>query len=311
MLATDIETRRARRTRAEMQTIRDGLYEIVEADHPMTIRQIFYQAVTKGLVEKTEAEYQGTVIRLLLEMRRDKTIPYHWIADSTRWMRKPNTYTGLAAFIERHQSAYRRDLWAEADSYVEIWCEKEALAGVLFDVTYEFDVPLMVSKGFASESYLHSAAAAIDERAYDKDGNDLRDAVVYFFGDYDPSGLKIGQAIETGIRRILVSEFGWPEDDNLPQPLAFERVAVTPEQIEALSLPTRPTKIKGNKDARDWDEDTGSVELDAIPAGMLRQMVRDVIEAHIDQDQLDHLHTVEKEEREQLRLFGQQFAKDE
>ena len=43
------------------------------------------------------------------------------------------------------------------------WCEKDALAGVLLDVTSEFDVPLMVSKGFASESYLHSAAAVITD----------------------------------------------------------------------------------------------------------------------------------------------------
>jgi hypothetical protein len=53
------------------------------------VRGVFYQAVTRGLVAKTEAEYKRTVIRLLGIMRREGELPYGWIADETRWMRKP------------------------------------------------------------------------------------------------------------------------------------------------------------------------------------------------------------------------------
>jgi hypothetical protein len=295
---------RSRRTKAEMTDIRDGLYEIVEADHPMTCRQIFYQATTRGLVPKTEGAYQSTVLRLLLEMRREGVVPYDWIADGTRWQRKPVTYTGLEAFIERHARTYRRDLWAEANTYVEIWCEKEALAGVLVDVTAEFDVPLMVSRGFSSESFLYNSAEMIEDQVYgdaDKDG-----ATIYYFGDYDPSGLKISGSIETGIRRILDSQFCWR--GSTQDRLTFERVAVTTEQIAQWSLPTRPTKIKGNSHAKGWDEDEGSVELDAIPANQLRELVRGCIEDHVDQDQLAHLRQVEEEERQQLVMFGKQLA---
>jgi hypothetical protein len=142
---------RARRTKAAIQSIRDGLYEIVAADQPMTVRQVFYQAVSRGLVPKSEAAYKSTVGRLLVEMRRDGTLPYSWLADGTRWQRKPSTYTGLSAFIERHQRAYRRDLWAESDTYVEVWVEKEALAGTIYDVTAEYDVPLMPKWPFQTE----------------------------------------------------------------------------------------------------------------------------------------------------------------
>jgi hypothetical protein len=288
-----------------MGDLRGALREIVAAEQPMTVRQVFYQAVTAGLVEKTEVAYRSTIARQLLAMRRSGEIPYSWIADGTRWMRKPSSYTGLAAFIERHQHAYRRDLWAESEDYLEVWCEKEALAGVLFDVTYEFDVPLMVSRGFASESYLYSAAAAIDGKVYAGGIDVVRNAVIYYFGDHDPSGLKVDAAIETGIRRILVSEFNWPEDG---QPLEFERVAVTPDQIEAWSLPTRPTKIKGNAHAKGWDEDQESVELDAIAASDLRELVRESIEQHIDDEALARIRQIEAEEREQLRVFGQSLG---
>jgi hypothetical protein len=287
-----------------MQAIRDGLHEIVEADRPMSVRQVFYQAVTRGLVEKTELAYNATVGRLLLEMRRDGTIPYSWIADGTRWMRKPSSYTGLAAFIERHQDAYRRDPWAESDTYLEVWCEKDALAGVIYGITAQYDVPLMISRGFASESYLHSSAEAIDDEIYGEPDKGL--AVVYYFGDFDPSGLKIGTSIEAAIRRILTEQFDWPDEAH--DMLEFRRVAVTEEQIEDWALPTRPTKVKGNAHAADWTEDQGSVELDAIPAGQLRALVRDCIELHVDHEQLIQLRIVEAEEREQLALFGQQVA---
>ena len=187
--------RRPRRTKAEIEVIKDGLHEIVEAEKPMTVRQVFYAATVAGLVDKTEDAYRNTVARLLLQMRRDGDLPYSWITDATRWMHKQSSYDGLAAFIERHQRAYRRDLWAEAEDYVEVWVEKEALAGVIYDVTDEFDVPLMVSKGFASESYLYSAADTITDQLL---GGKTK-AIIYFFGDYDPSGLKISESIESGM----------------------------------------------------------------------------------------------------------------
>ena len=132
-------------------------------------------------------------------------------------------------------------------------------------------------------------------------------ATIYYFGDHDPSGTRIDPAIETGIRRILVSEFGWA-DTRHQQFLEFKRVAVTREQITAFSLPTRPTKITGNRHAKGWDETEESVELDAIPAGQLRQLVRESIEQHVDREELARLRQIEEEERQQLRLFGQQMA---
>ena len=295
-----------RRTKAEIEEIKEGLWQIVQADAPMTVRQVFYQAVGRGLVEKTEAEYTQTVGRLLLAMRRDRTLPYRWLSDATRWMRKPETYTGLAGFIDRHQRVYRRDLWAESNAYVEIWLEKDALAGVLHDVTEEYDVPLMVSRGFASESYIYGAAEVIDARCYGGGAKIIRDATIYYFGDHDPSGIKIDPAIERSIRRILVEEFNWPKDPE-DQPLSFERAAVTERQIRIFELPTRPTKIKGNRHAKGWSDDHGSVELDAVPASDLRTLVRAFIERHVDQGQLAHLRAVETEERDQLRLFAKQL----
>ena len=79
-------------------------------------------------------------------------------------MRRPITYSSVEDALKRTAETYRRALWDDAPVCVEIWLEKEALAGVLVDVTDEWDVPLMVTRGYPSMSFLYSAAEAIKER---------------------------------------------------------------------------------------------------------------------------------------------------
>lgn len=97
----------------------------------MTVRQVFYQLVSRGVIAKMEAEYHCTVIRLLTELRRAGEIPFEWIADNTRWMRKPASYSSLAHMLAQQKKFFRRALWDDQEAYVEIWLEKDALSGVL------------------------------------------------------------------------------------------------------------------------------------------------------------------------------------
>ena len=136
-----------RRNRAEIQAIKAGLYDILAAQHPATIRGVFYQAVTRGLVRKTEGEYKGTVIRLLSIMRRAGELPYGWLADEARWMRKPASYASLVDMLQQSARLYRRALWDAQPAYVEVWLEKEALSGAIYEVTGEWAVPLMPTPG--------------------------------------------------------------------------------------------------------------------------------------------------------------------
>src|SRR5215469_11178022 len=81
-------SRPTRRSRAEMQAIRDAIAGFLREQNPATDRGVFYQIETRGLIAKEEKEYKGTIVRLLGIMRRRGEIPFEWIADGTRWMRK-------------------------------------------------------------------------------------------------------------------------------------------------------------------------------------------------------------------------------
>jgi len=77
---------------------------------------------------------------------------------------------------------------------------------------------------------------------------------------------------------------------------------VLPWQIAAWNLQTRPTK---KKDTRAAGFVGGSVELDAVPVGTLRQLVEDAITQHIDNKLLTDALTAERLER---KTFDQVIA---
>lgn len=279
--AAGLEASSSRRTQAEMARFRMTLHQILERFGPMTVRGAFYQMVGQGL-PKDERSYQR-VQDELVKMRRGQRlpiVPHSWIVDGTRWMRKPRTYDSLTSMLEDSIRTYRRALWEDQDAYVEVWCEKDALAGVLHPVTAEWDVPLMVSRGMSSLTFLVEAAMAIEAQD--------RPAYIYIFTDRDRSGDTIAEKIEEGLKEFA------PTSE-----IHCIRAAVTEDQVDRLGLPTRPAKRKG---------DPPAVELDAIPPDDLRDIVRDCIERHIDPDALRRTQVVEEEERSALRTMARWAA---
>lgn len=276
----------ARRTKAEIDHIKLSIYGLCERYRPMTVRQLFYALTVEQVIPKTEGAYKNIVCRLTKEMRLAGELPWHWLADHTRWMRKPDTYGSLDYCLEQAQLAYRRALWDPNtnDQYVEVWLEKDALAGVLSTVTEEYDVPLMVTRGYPSLSYLHSAASGIRRELA---ARTFGEATIYYFGDFDPSGADISRSTEQRLRDFLGCAH-----------LFFKRVAVNHDQIAQMDLPTRPTKTTDSRSKRfGFDY---SCEVDAIRPDLLRQMVRDCITQHIDDEQIAAIQETERQERQLL-----------
>jgi hypothetical protein len=103
-------------------------------------------------------------------------------------------------------------------------------------------------------------------------------------GDHDPSGVDAWRHTQARLRDFV--------DDEVR--VSCERLAVTLEQIEDMSLPTRPTKTTHSRSGGFAGE---SVEVDAIPSPTLRAIVRDAIEEYVDHDQLAVLRLAEDSER--------------
>ncbi len=275
--------KRKRATKAEMEDRAAFLIAYAEQHGPVTVRQLFYAATVVDLIEKSENGY-NKVQAQVLALRRQGRLPYHCIADATRYMRKPRTFNGWEAALQDTANIYRKSLWAESDEEVEIWLEKSALAGVLYPVTSEYDVPLMPTGGYTSETFAYGAVNSV--RHTDKT------LVIYALYDFDRSGRDAAFSLQEKVER-----FGFEFD----VPVEFHQLGLTYGQVMDLDLPTRPAKRTTKADQR-WPYDYAA-ELDAIPPDTIRDMVREAIEDHLPRHELRHLKRVEKAERETLLQF--------
>jgi hypothetical protein len=287
---------RPRRSKADIDDIKSAILDVIGEDPPMTVRQVFYQLVSRGVIEKTEAEYKQTVIRLMADMRLSGELRYAWVIDESRRRRITQTYDSVTEAVEATAKFYRRSALREAAEYIEIWCEKDALAGALWDATSDYDVPLMVSRGMPSLTFLHGTAVEIYRAAEQN-----KSSYIYQFGDWDPSGVLIPQSIERRLDEMC-------ERLDCPPPV-LKRVALTEAHIAEFDLPTRPTKRDGNTHARSFEGD--SVELDALPPHVLRDMVREVIERHITPRDLEVLRVAEESERQLIKNWAATLKPDE
>jgi hypothetical protein len=294
LLGMPNKTKRPRRSKHDIASICAAIKAVLEADNPMTVRQVFYQLVVREVIEKTEQAYQGTVIRLLTDMRMSGSIPFAWIVDESRRTRQTRTFDSVTDALNDTATFYRRSALRESDVYIEIWSEKEALSGVIWEAASEYDVPVVVSKGVPSLTQLYRSFVDIREAA-----TAGKRSYIYQFGDHDPSGCLIPRVIEARLKDFC-------KQHHCPPP-KVARIALTPQQIDRYELPTRPTKRAGNSHAKGFKG--RSTELDALPPNVLRGLVRKCVERHISSTQVDVLRAAEDSERTLIERFARRAEK--
>ena len=275
--------KRRRRTKAQVEQLDQQIIRVLDEDHPQSVRHVFYRMTDPRLpesVEKTDNGYNQIQNRVKL-LRRAGRIPYGWIADSTRMGWHTNTYSSPADFIRSHAHAYRADLWQDSDYHVEVWVESRSIAGVIQAVCRELAVSLYPCGGFASITLAYEAAQDM-RHIHQTTG---RQPLILFVGDHDPAGVLIDQSLHKELRSHLGNT-----------PLHFHRIAVTEDQIEQWELPTKPRK-KGDKRSLHITE---TVEAEAIPAHLLRALVRHEVEAALPDHAVEIAKVAEESERQHL-----------
>ena len=168
------------------QVLLDAAREILEANHPMTVRQVYYQLVSRQVIENNRGRYQA-VSDALVYGRKNAIIPWDWIEDRLRRPRQVSMWSNLSDFGTTVLSAYRRNVWASQSRYVEVWLEKDALSGIFEDILHGYGVTLNVGRGYDGWDSIRNAAGRFG------DGDD---ATILYFGDFDPSGEDMVRSLE-------------------------------------------------------------------------------------------------------------------
>lgn len=281
--------KRYRRTKSQIETLRQQMVDVLEADHPQSVRHVYYRMGVPGLAEtidKTDQGYSQTKYHMK-HLRRAGRIPYGWVSDATRTGYHVTTYGDAADFLRRTAGLYRADMWRDSGHYVEVWCESRSIAGVIRDDCEELGVSLYPAGGFASISFCYEATQFLNQAAeFGK-----RPAEIVYIGDYDPAGVLIDKTIEGEIRKHLDPDVA----------LTFHRIAINPEQIAEYDLPTKPRK-RNDRRARHVTE---TVEAEAMPARILRRLLREKIESFLPERALDVAKAAEESERAYLASIAE------
>lgn len=278
--------KKARRAQLRSQVLQTAILAVAADYEQFTVRQLFYQLVARRVIDKTEQEYKR-VCDHSVQLRLAGLLPYRKIADGSRQRRAPNVWNGLSDIMQRAADQYRRDCWEQQAEHVEVWCEKDALTGVILPVCTALGVPFVATRGFPSVTLIYESAMAL----LDID----KPATIYYFGDHDSSGRVISARLEGDLRHHGAD-------------VVVKRVALEPWQIDEYQLPTRPNKKSDSRHERFAAAyGDAAVELDALPPDVLADFIYRVVEPHIDEHQWTVTKQIEAAERDTLANFVIQF----
>jgi hypothetical protein len=249
-------------------------FKVLHEAHPMTLRQCYYQLVSKQVIENNRSSYRR-LGDALVSARQQNIIPWEWLEDRLRKPRHVSMWHTIAAFAESASQWFRFDVWDTQPEYVEVWLEKDALSGIFEDELEEYGVTLNVGRGFDGWSSIREAALRYGES---------KPATVLYFGDFDPSGEKMTTSL---LNRLLWFGFSYPK---------VVRVAILKEDIARYNLPPDFAKLTDSR-AKSFIQRYGNeaVELDALPATVLRERLVASVEELMDLDRLSEVRVRDKE----------------
>jgi len=232
---------------------------------PITIRQLYYEMVTKNIIANNLKEYKKFV-KLMTYARENYIIPYNNIVDSTRGLDTPIQFDHLKNLRHVCLTNYKLKRWEDQEYYIEVWVEKDAMASTLLDISQKYCVPFMSNRGYSSTTAMHDANRRFKYQIFKR----KKQCKIIYLGDHDPSGLDMDNDI---MERVL--------DVNHHEVL--ERIALTKQQIDDYNLPPNPAKLDDPR-AKSYISTYGedSWELEAYPIKELRELLEDKLRSYIE-----------------------------
>lgn len=258
--------------------------------YDLTLRQLYYQFVSRDLIENTEKSYKrlGDIIS---DARLAGLIDWTAIVDRTRNLRKNSAWSEPGHMIASAAYSYHLDHWTNQGYRPEVWVEKDALVGVVSRICNELDVPYFACRGYTSQSEMWNAAQRL--KGYiDK----AQTPIIFHLGDHDPSGKDMTRDIEDRLALFMGG-------------VELHRLALNWDQIEQYSPPPNPAKLTDSR-AADYVEEFGteSWELDALEPSVIADLIEQAVLEIRDEDAWDEMEAKEKEGKTLLETTSKRWA---
>lgn len=302
--------------------------------YDLTLRQLFYQFVSRDFIPNTQQSYKrlGDIIN---KARLAGLLDWNYITDRTRNLQSLSHWSTPSDIIYSAARSFAVDKWSGQPVRVEVWVEKEALAGIVSQAADRYDCAWFSCRGYVSQSELWGAAQW--HLAYLKQGQRI---VVVHLGDHDPSGIDMTRDItdrlmmfitQDWLNQEMPSHFGNPfvyeiikhlgdyldtGDHGIDpgdfvgrDPITINRIALNMDQIEEYNPPPNPTKLTDSR-AEEYIAHYGddSWELDALEPSVLDLLISGAISEVMNVDLYEERETHERTEREILTAASARWS---
>jgi hypothetical protein len=259
-----------------------------------TLRGLFYTLVSLNVLENTSTRYNylskftaqarensekwGEIRNNgdVYMFRNDEILPIDCFADHVRdiididdiYETAEDFYDrGIDYYVNNISTNYKVPRWYNQPHYIEVWVEKDAIAGTLdsiINVSGNREVRIVPTRGQESVTFAWENMLRLKRKQSEDKKVHIR-----YFGDLDPSGEAIEKEL---INKLTVEPYVLKDID-------FKRIGVTNEQKEQFNLIPNKDPDTINKLKRDSnrfafmqkynlksEEDLFQIEVDALEA---------------------------------------------
>jgi len=151
--------------------------------YDLTLRQLYYQFVSRGLLDNNQAAY-GKLGDVINKARLAGLLDWSYIVDRTRNLETQPHWVTPIHIINSVAQQFDVDRWTTQPRRVEVWVEKEALAGIVGQAADALDTPWFSCRGYVSQSEQWAAGQRL--LSHIERGQAV---TVLHLGDHDPSGI--------------------------------------------------------------------------------------------------------------------------
>lgn len=269
----------------------------------LTLRQLYYQFVARGLLENRQSEY-NRLGGIISDGRLCGLLPWDKLVDRTRNLMGLETYKSPREVLTIAADEYKRDLWQEQSWRPEVWVEKEALTGVVSGICNQLRVDFFACRGYNSQSEQWRAGQRMAR--YVQKG---QRPIVFHLGDRDPSGVDMSR--DNAARLELFAG----------TPIIVQRLALNQNQVDELNPPPNPLKTIGGKlsDSRaeayieeqrrlGVEDPYVSWELDALDPTYIRNLISNAVEQVRDLDVWGRSLAREVADKDRLQTLAKEWV---
>lgn len=266
--------------------------EYLEQGYKLTLRQLYYQMVARGFIPNTPQSYKrlGSVVN---DARLGGYMDWEAIEDRTRNLESLPCWDSPESIIGVCARTFRYNQWDGQDNYVEIWVEKEALAGVIERSAGKWDCPWIACRGYMSQSEMWAAANRFESQAKNHKGR----LVILHLGDHDPSGIDMSRDIRDRLHVFM--------DQNAPMVV---RIALNMDQVRQYNPPPNPAKVTDSRYASYQDEyGDESWELDALTPDVLDALIEENVKQYLNMKKFKRQETRTKLSRATIQRISERW----